>query len=268
MTEWQVVNAVMRKDLTAVRRSKSTFLPMLLVPAVLLLGLPAFTGWLAISRPDFDLNSLLERFPHTLSGPILSLPPSQQLTVLVNGYLIAPLFLIVPMMVSTVLAADAFAGEKERRTLETLLHLPVPDRDLFLAKLLGAFVPSVALSWAGFVLFAVEVNAIGWGVMGRVFVPTWSWMMLIGWVTPAVALLGLGVMVRVSARTNTTQEANQLGGAVVLPLVIVSVGQSTGLLLVPLWVTAAVGAVIWLVGLLLVRGGMRRFTRDRLAARV
>lgn len=92
--------------------------------------------------------------------------------------------------------------------------------------------------------------------------------MLIGWVTPAVALLGLGVMVRVSARTNTTQEANQLGGAVVLPLVIVSVGQSTGLLLVPLWVTAAVGAVIWLVGLLLVRGGMRRFTRDRLAARV
>ena len=44
--------------------------------------------------------------------------------MLVNGYLLAPLFLIVPLMVSAVLAADAFAGEKERRTLESLLHLP------------------------------------------------------------------------------------------------------------------------------------------------
>ena len=45
--------------------------------------------------------------------------------MLVNGYLLAPLFLIVPLMVSAVLAADAFAGEKERKTLERLLHLPL-----------------------------------------------------------------------------------------------------------------------------------------------
>ena len=57
--------------------------------------------------------------------------------MLVNGYLLAPLFLIVPLMVSAVLAADAFAGEKERKTLETLLHLPISDRDLFFAKVLA-----------------------------------------------------------------------------------------------------------------------------------
>ena len=54
-------------------------------------------------------------------------------------------------MVSAVLAADAFAGEKERRTLEGLLHLPISDRDLFLAKLLAAFLPAIAVSWVGFV---------------------------------------------------------------------------------------------------------------------
>ena len=58
--------------------------------------------------------------------PILELPKDEQLIVLVNGYLLAPLFLIVPLMVSAVLAADAFAGEKERKTLESLLHLPDP----------------------------------------------------------------------------------------------------------------------------------------------
>ena len=39
------------------------------------------------------------------------------------------------------------------------------------------------------------------------------------------------IMVRVSARTHTAQEANQLGGAVILPLIFLAVGQSTGLLL-------------------------------------
>ena len=57
---------------------------------------------------------------------------------------------------------------------------------------------------------------------------------MILWVAPAVAALGLGVMVRVSARARTTQEANQLGGAVILPLIFLAVGQSTGLLLVDL----------------------------------
>ena len=174
--------------------------------------------------------------------------------MLVNGYLLAPLFLIVPLMVSAVLAADAFAGEKERKTLETLLHLPLADRDLFLAKLLSAFVPAW-LSWIGFVCFAIVANAVAWPVMHRIFVPTRLWIVMILWVAPAVAALGLGVMVRVSVRARTTQEANQLGGAVILPLIFLAVGQATGLLLVELPVAIAIGAVVWLDRPLAVRTG-------------
>ena len=57
--------------------------------------------------------------------------------MLVNGYLLAPLFLIVPLMVSAVLAADAFAGEKERRTMESLLHLPVRNVDPMVMLICG-----------------------------------------------------------------------------------------------------------------------------------
>src|SRR3546814_14716139 len=81
--------------------------------------------------------------------------------------------------------------------------------------------------------------------MGRIFVPTQLWGVMILWVAPAVATLGLAVMVRVSARTHTTQEANQLGGAVILPLIFLAVGQSTGLLLVTLPIAVGIGAVIW-----------------------
>jgi len=267
-TDWVAVRGVVAKDLRAVARSKSVVIPMLAVPVLLMVLLPAAIGFAARATPGVEVSRFLSDVPGDLARPILDLPVEEQLIVLVNGYLLAPLFLIVPLMVSAVLAADAFAGEKERRTLESLLHAPIRDRDLFLAKFLSAFLPAVAVSWLGFLAFVVVANAVAWPVMGRVFVPTQLWGVMIVWVAPAVATLGLAVMVRVSARTHTAQEANQLGGAVILPLIFLAVGQSTGLLLVNLPVALAIGAVIWVIALLLLRGGVRRFTRDALVAQV
>ncbi len=262
------MRAIIAKDLIAVRRSKAVVIPMLAVPALLMIVLPLVIGLAARGPDNPDVGRLLDSMPGDLARPILDLPQREQLIVLVNGYLLAPLFLIVPLMVSAVLAADAFAGEKERKTLESLLHLPVADRELFFAKLLTAFIPAIAVSWVGFLCFCVVANSVAWPVMHRVFVPTRLWMVMILWVAPAVATLGLAVMVRVSARARTSQEANQLGGAVILPLIFLAVGQSSGLLLLPLPAAVAVGGIVWVVALFLVRGGAKRFTRDQLAARV
>ncbi len=265
---WTAVRAVMSKDLAAIRRSKAIVLPMVIVPFLMLVVLPLVIGFAARSQSHFDVSRFLSNLPGDIAKPILRLPVRQQLIVLVNGYLLAPLFLIVPLMVSAVVAADAFAGEKERRTLETLLHLPIGERDLFIAKLLTAFIPAVLLSWLGFVCFALVTNTVAWPVMHRVFVPTRLWLVMIFWVAPGVAALGLGIMVRVSARARTSQEANQLGGAVILPLVFLAVGQATGLLLVELQVAVAIGAFVWLIAILLCVRGAHRFTRDRLAERL
>ena len=111
------IRAVMGKDLTAVRRSKAVVLPMLLVPLLLFVLLPACSrvrGTLACTTSTSTRSSV--GLPGDIAKPIRRLPDREQLVVLVNGYLLAPLFLIVPLMVSVVLAADAFAGEKERKT--------------------------------------------------------------------------------------------------------------------------------------------------------
>ncbi len=258
------VAAVIRKDLTAIRRSKAVIIPMIAVPFLLLVVLPIGIGLAARSQKHADVSGFLGRLPDNVVAPIVRLPANEQLVVLVSGYLLAPLFLIVPLMVAAVLAADAFAGEKERRTIETLLHLPIPDRQLFYAKVLGAFLPAVAVSWLGFLLFAVVTNTVAWPVTHRIFVPTRLWAVVILWVAPAVAALGMGVMVRVSARAKTAQEANQLGGAVILPLLFLAVGQSTGLLLVTLPIAVGIGAAVWAIAVLLIVRGANRFTRDRL----
>ncbi len=223
---------------------------------------------MAANGKQLDIGRFIQFLPTDLAEPILAYPEQEQLVILVLGYLVAPLFLIVPLMVSAVTASDTFAGEKERRTLETLLHLPVRDRDLYIAKLLGGFIPATAVSWIGFVLFAIISNIVCWPVMQRLFLPTWLWMIVIFWLAPAVAALGLGIMVRVSMRVSNTQEAQQLGGAVVLPLVILAVGQTTSILLQGPVAAFAAGVVIWAVAITLNVRGARSFTRDRMAARL
>jgi ABC-type Na+ efflux pump permease subunit len=262
-----VIRTLLARDLGMIRRSRALMLPMLFLPTLLLVILPAAIG-LAARERTLDVDQFVDMLPGRLADPVLSHPPDERLIILVLGYMVAPLFLIVPLMVSSVLAADTFAGEKERKTLETLLHLPVSDRDLYVAKLLSTFVPSTAISWLGFVVFCVVSNVVCWPVMGRVFLPTTTWMIVILWLAPAVAALGLGVMVRVSIRVENTQEAQQLGGAVVLPFVVLAVGQTTGLLLAGPLVTFVVGAVVWVIaGLLNVRG-MQLYRRSTMAARL
>ena len=261
------VRAVLGRDLGAVRRSKAVMLPMLVVPVLLLVLLPLSIG--AAARGNaLHVETFLNLLPGRLARPVLRHPHHERLIILVLGYLVAPLFLIVPLMVSAVLAGDAFAGEKERKTLETILHLPVRDKDLYVAKLLGSFLPAVAVAWIGFVLYLVVSNGVCWGVMHRLFLPTWLWAIVIFWISPGVAAVGLGIMVRVSIRVNNTQEAQQLGGAVVLPLVVLAVGQTTTLLLTGPLTALTVGAVIWVIAAWLNVRGALAFTRDRMASRL
>ena len=265
--DWAAVRTMLRKDLTAIRRSKAIVLPMVLVPTVLLVAMPLGVGAFARSAPTDQVSSALSSpLVENLLDPILGRPEREQVVVLTLGYLLSPVLLVIPLMVSAVLAADAFAGEKERRTLEGLLHLPVADRDLYLAKVLVGLLPAVAITWVGAALYAVLANLIAWPVLEGPFLPFAQWTVVIVWVAPAVALLALGLLVFVSSRAKTTQEANQLGGAVILPLIFLAATQASALLLAPVWGVVVVGAGVWALALGLVRFNARRFTRDRLAA--
>ena len=53
-----------------------------------------------------------------------------------------------PGAVAAMVAADAFAGERERRTIETILSTPLRVRSIFLGKVAAAAAFAVAVSWA------------------------------------------------------------------------------------------------------------------------
>ncbi len=261
--------AIVRKDLKVAVQNKGVVLPIIILPLILFVILP----WILAYVPSWanaagtslnNMDELLARMPSGLLNELSGYTPDQQITVFSLVYMLAPMFLILPLMVSSVLAADSFAGEKERKTLEALLYTPTTDRELFTAKLLGAWVTAVTVALLSFIVYAVMVNAAGWHSIGHFFFPNWMWIALAFWVTPAVAGLGIIVMVFVSVRAEGFQDANQTGGLVVLPILLLMVGQISGVMYFSVGVVLFVGLVIWLIDVVLLWFASKSFRRGEL----
>jgi ABC-2 type transport system permease protein len=275
---WRAMRAIIAKDLQVALRSKAVVLPMVIVPLIVVVVLPVVialaptalqaTGTRLPTNELDDLAQLVERAPTGLRQELAAYDLAQAAVVLALTYLFAPFYLIIPLMVSSVIAADSFAGEKERKTLEALLYSPTSDTELLLAKLLSAWLPGLAVGIGSFVLYGVIANLAGWQVVGRLFFPNLMWIVLALWVGPGMAALGLGATVMVSARVNTFQEAYQAGSLVVLPVIVLLVGQVSGFFYFHVGFVLLLGVVIWLVAGLLVWFGARTLRRNELLARL
>jgi len=265
----RAILAIVRKDLRVAMQNKGVVLPIIILPLILFVVLPwvmvyasSLTDMTGASMSNVD--EMLTRMPAGLLNELSRYTQEQQLIVFSLVYMLAPMFLILPLMVSSVIAADSFAGEKERKTLEALLYTPTTDRELFTAKLLGAWTAAVTVALLSFVLYAVMVNAAAWQSIGHIFFPNWMWVALVLWVTPAVAGLGLVVMVFVSARAQGFQDAYQVGGMVVLPVLLLMVGQISGVMYFSLGVVLFVGFAIWLIDIGLLWFASKSFRRAEL----
>lgn len=269
----RAIMAIVRKDLKVAVQNKGVILPMIILPLILFVAIP----WLMVYGQQLadatgtsfsNMGDILERMPSGLLNELSKYQADQQLTVFILVYMLAPMFLIMPLMVSSVIAADTFAGEKERKTLEALLYTPTTDRELFIAKLLGAWVTAVVVALLSFILYAVMVNAAAWQSIGYLFFPNWMWIALVLWVTPAVAGLGLVAMVFASVRAQGFQDAYQTGGMIVLPVLLLMVGQISGVMYFSLGVVLLVGLVIWLLDAVLLWFASKGFRRSELMTRL
>jgi hypothetical protein len=94
------------------------------------------------------------------------------------------------------------------------------------------------------------------------------WIALVLWVCPAVAGLGLVVMVFVSARAQGFQDAYQLGGLVVLPVIFLIIGQISGVMYFSLGVVLSVGMLVWLIDIGLLWLASKNFRRGELMTKL
>jgi ABC-type Na+ efflux pump permease subunit len=271
---WRAIWAVVRKDLKVVLQSKAVLTPIIIVPLLLLILLPGIGGVVLtrVEMPEEDLKDfdlIFDRMPDSIRQSMDDLDSQQdKIAVLLLVYMFAPMFLILPLMTANVIAADSFAGEKERKTLEALIYTPTSDEELYLAKVLAPWLAALGVTLVGFVLYTVLVNAVLWPIKEAVFFPNWMWVVLVLWVAPAAAGLGLGAMVLVSSRVSTFQEAYQIGGSIVIPVLLLLFGQIGGVIYFSVGFTLLIGLILWLLVTVLLWYGAKFFRRGRLLAQL
>jgi ABC-2 type transport system permease protein len=263
--------AIVRKDLKVVIQNKNIVMPIIIIIAVFFIGFP----WLAGLAPTVihglggqmdSMEGILAKMPAGMMQELAGYAVGQKVIVFVLVYMLLPFFLMIPLMVASMLAADSFAGEKERKTLEALLYTPTTDRELFVAKMLSGWLAAIAVALGGFLIYTINVNAAAWSQMQRIFFPNALWLVLVIWVVPALSGLGVSLMVVVSSRAQGFQDANQTAGLVVLPIVALFYAQMAGAIFINTSILLLMGLIVWLMTGMLIWLGSRSFRRNRLLA--
>jgi ABC-2 type transport system permease protein len=260
--------AIAAKDMRETFSTAQLVLPLVIVPIVVVVGYPtAFLLALRFTSGAMDgMQGFIEGFPASAVPALPHITTAGRAAYIAVVYLFAGFFLLVPVMVSTVIAANSFAGEKERRTLEGLLYTPVSDAELVVGKIAAAFLPTIAFTWACFAIYTAIIDVLGAPIVGQVFFPTVSWWALMVLLVPAVSLFVISIVVLVSAKARGFQEANAIGGSVILPIIGLVAAQTSGLMVLSAGVVAFAAAAFALADVGLLYLIVRSFNRSRIVS--
>jgi ABC-2 type transport system permease protein len=262
------VLTVARTDLKQLAQARDFWFPMCLlgglffvvVPTVLLLSITR------IGEVDMvaQVSQAIGVLPPSAQEQIRGTTPQAQTGYALAVFLFAPVAVVVPLTISTAVAAATIVGERERGTGEFLAHSPADVREIYLGKLLASMVPGYLTVVVGFGLYSLLVNLIVGPQVGGWFFPTAQWWVMIVWVLPPFLALCLSLVLRLSAKVRSTAAAQQASGLVSLPLIAVAYAQATGALLGAAGAAWLLGAAAWAVALFSLHRGVRSLTRSRL----
>ena len=185
------VGAVVRKEVREFRRNRFVIVTMSVLPFVFLI------------TPMVTIFGI----PDSASGP--------QVKAAVG--VISLLMLIVPIVIPPVIAAHSVVGERDQGTLEPVLTTPVRASELLLGKAVAAFLPSVGIAYAIYLIVLISVRIGAAHVVSNVvFHPPQLVAQIL--FTPLLALWSIWVGIGVSTRASDVRVAQQLATIGSLPL--------------------------------------------------
>jgi len=177
------------------------------------------------------------------------------------------MFMFIPIILPSTIVPYAIVGEKTQRSLEPLLATPVSTLDLLLAKALSAIIPAMLATWLSFFIYMIATWALlsNRAVLAMIFHPLWLFAIFV--VGPLLALLTADIALMVSSRSTEPRAAQQVAGLVVLPLVLLLLGQMSGMLLVTPVLVFLFGLFILILDIVLTYLAVQVFDREAILTR-
>ncbi|MEK6221557.1 MAG: ABC transporter permease subunit, partial [Chloroflexota bacterium] len=177
------------------------------------------------------------------------------------------LFLLLPVIIPVTIAAYSIVGEKNTHTLEPLLATPIRTYELLLGKALAAVFPALGATWIGFLIFVIGTQQITQSpqLMAEILSPLWLLAILV--VAPLLSVAGVSVAVMISSRVNDPRVAEQLSALVVLPILMVFMGQSFGLIQINQTVVIWFALILLILDTVLIYFAVQLFQRETILTR-
>ncbi|UVI27611.1 ABC transporter permease subunit [Paenibacillus spongiae] len=247
-----VIQAIALKDIRQITSNVQVWLAMVLIPiifcGVLPLAIILVSKFGGINGSTVTMiRNVIEKLPAGSTLLSAQADIEAQVIYFAVNYMLLPLFLLLPVITSSVISANSFVGEKERRTLESLLLAPISIKDLFIGKIMASFIPAYAVTLGGFILLGIIVDTMTYGMFEGLLFPSMNWIIAIIWIVPSFTLVSILLNAIISARVKTFQAAQQMSGLIVLPIVMLLISQMTGLMLLSPLILIVIGAILLLI---------------------
>ncbi len=259
------MRALLAKEFIDLSRNRMALVPVaivtvlsLLLPFGIAVAVPALTGQSLGEDADLVRVSTAAAATDALSDD------GRVQLFLFEQFLL--MFLLTPITGAMALAAHSVVGEKQSRALEPLLASPISTFDLLAAKLFGALVPTLAISFAGLAVYAGGIVLFAEPGVAAAMASART-LLLVVLVAPAAALVSLQAAVLISSRVNDPRTAQQFGVLIIVPLAAVLVAEFTGTLWLSATMLAGLGIVLLAVWGLLLLASIVLFDRESILTR-
>ncbi len=232
---WPAVIEIFKKDLQETTRNRYVFLSVSVLPIIIILE-NVFAVSQIINSPSgaAQLRQIL---------PVTSI-----------------IVLLIPSVVTALLASTSVVIEKNNRSLEPLLATPITDTELLLGKCLAAFVPAMVVSYGTLAVLVGAIDYLTIGKLGIAVLPTPGMLYQLALI-PLIGLLGTFVSLLVSTKIKDVRAAQQVSTFAVLPILAFAAFISGIFAVDPLYQAAAI-LILTAVVVVVARVTIHRFSRE------
>ncbi len=240
---WSKIGAIVRKEWADAFRNKMVLFSTLFMPLVFT-ALPLIMLYFLGQTPAEEFNSG-DLGPFMIYQQTFGLQSPQDIISVGMASVYVIIFLLLPLILPMMVASDSIVSEKVSKSLEPLLAAPITVTELLVGKALAAVGPAVLVTWLFYAIYiGLATLIVSPGVL-RVLASV-DWIVGIGLLAPLMGLLAVSLGIIVSSRVNDTRAAQQIGGLVVLPVMLLFIPMFLGQL--ALTATAfLIGAAIFLI---------------------
>ncbi len=258
------VRTILDKEWEEVFKNKMVIFTVIFVP-VILTALPLIILYAMGSTggiPEGDMADVPAQFLAVCGN----LPGKDCMQIfMMNTFMM--MFMLMPLMIPTAIAAYSIVGEKTTRSLEPLLATPITTIELLVGKGLASAGPAILISWASFLIFLLLLPLAGATAGLLQFVTGPVWLLAVLAIGPLLAIAAVIVAVIVSSRVNDPRVAEQVASVLIVPVMAVLFGQIAGVIILNLTFIYISILVLFAIDIGLVYAGARLFQRETILTR-